>query len=141
MESPSPFVLAESMPLRAPKAVEDFEPSGSAVIIGAPLTGKTTALRHFVAREEKLGTKAEEILVITPSRLAAAILRDQIALDSHQASAAPRARSISSIAFEILGGRGPIRLLSGAHQQMLLQRLAGEHLVTGKAAEWGLSKE
>ena len=141
MESPSPFVLAESMPLRASKAVEDFEPSGSAVIIGAPLTGKTTALRHFVARLEKSGTKAEEILVITPSRLAAAILRDQIALDSTQASAAPRARSISSVAFEILGDRGPIRLLSGAHQQMLLQRLVGEHLATGKAAEWGLSKE
>ena len=127
--------------LRVLTGLESLDLATSAAIIGAPLTGKTSALRHIVGRLEANGAAPSEILVLTPSRMAAAILRDQIALDSNQSSESPRARSVSSVAFEVLSAKAPIRLLSGAHQQTLLQRLVSDRLTVTKASKWKLSAE
>ena len=135
------FAFSESHELRAPKGLGELDLSESAVVLGSPLSGKTFALRHVVRQLESQGSKPGEILVLTPSRLAAALLRDQIALDSSHSSDRPRARSVSSLAFQILTDKAPIRLLSGAHQQTLLQRLVTQELGSTKAASWGISPE
>lgn len=141
MEPHTAFASSESNRLLVPRQLENLDLSCSAVVVGSPLSGKTSALRHLVRQLEQAGATGQEILVVSPSRLGAAFLRDQIALDSPNASAQPRARSISSVAFEILGLRSPIRLLSGAHQQVLLQRMVEDHAKLGKAEHWGLSSE
>lgn len=141
MSSLDSFAVSDSHVLRVPLGLGELSLDESAVILGSPLSGKTSALRHVVSQLEVRGSKPGEILVLTPSRMAAAILRDQIALDSSQSSDRPRASSISSIAFQILTNRGPIRLLSGAHQQTLLKRLVTQELSSTKAASWGISPE
>src|SRR6056300_1728984 len=141
MDSLAAFAESQTDELHVPLALTGLNLAKSAAIIGAPLAGKTSALRHIVGRLEAQGAAPSEILVLTPSRMAAAILRDQIALDSAQSSHSPRARSVSSVAFEILSARGPIRLLSGAHQQTLLQRLVSDRLTPTKASEWRISVE
>ena len=135
------FADSQTHDLRVPAGLENLDLAKSAAIIGAPLTGKTSALRHVVGHLEANGAAPAEILVLTPSRMAAAILRDQIALDSGRSSESPRARSVSSAAFEILSARAPIRLLSGAHQQTLLKSLVAERLTASKAFDWNLSVE
>ena len=141
MDSLAAFAESQTRELHVPLGLKGLDLSKSAVTIGAPLAGKTSALRHIVMQLEAQGAAPSEILVLTPSRMAAAILRDQIALDSDQSSESPRARSVSSAAFEILSARGPIRLLSGAHQQTLLQRLVSDRLTPTKASEWNVSVE
>lgn len=135
------FAFSQSHELRTPQGLAGLSLDKSAVILGSPLSGKTSALRHIVSELEAQGSKPGEILVLTPSRMAAAILRDQIALDSSLSSDRPRARSISSMAFQILTDRAPIRLLSGAHQQTLLKRLVTQELGSANAASWGISAE
>ena len=141
MNSFAAFADSQTHDLSVLTGLESLDLATSAAIIGAPLTGKTSALRHIVGRLEANGAAPSEILVLTPSRMAAAILRDQIALDSNQSSESPRARSVSSVAFEVLSAKAPIRLLSGAHQQTLLQRLVSDRLTTTKASKWKLSAE
>ena len=141
MNSFAAFADSQTHDLSVLTGLESLDLATSAAIIGAPLTGKTSALRHIVGRLEANGAAPSEILVLTPSRMAAAILRDQIALDSNQSSESPRARSVSSVAFEVLSAKAPIRLLSGAHQQTLLQRLVSDRLTVTKASEWKLSAE
>lgn len=105
-------------------------------VVGAPGSGKTAQLRKAVAELEKV-SHPDQILVLTPSRSAAVTLRDQLALTSSKPSSAPRARSISSFAFEQLSITNPsLRLLSGPAQQQLLQGLVAKSKQT---ASWGLN--
>lgn len=139
MDSLTIFQPTSASSLVAPEGIAGLDLGRSLAIVGSPLSGKTSALRQLVVELEKKGVQPAEIMVVTPSRMAAAILRDQIALDSKLASASPRARSISSIAHGILSEKAPIRLLSGAHQQILLQQLVDDYVGSGKASSWGVS--
>jgi superfamily I DNA/RNA helicase len=105
-------------------------------VVGAPGAGKTSQLVKAVAQLES-EFHPDRILVLTPSRLAAVALRDQIALSSGRPSSSPRARSISSFAFEQLSKRNPdLKLLSGPAQQQLLQELVAS---SKNQAAWGLN--
>ena len=105
-------------------------------VVGAPGAGKTSQLVKAVAQLES-EFHPDRILVLTPSRLAAVTLRDQIALSSGRPSSSPRARSISSFAFEQLSKKNPdLKLLSGPAQQQLLQALVAS---SKNQAAWGLN--
>lgn len=110
-------------------------PQKSTVVIGAPLSGKTTLLRSWVLGLEQQGLAAEEILVLTPTRIAAAKLRDQLALDSSRASSAPRAHSVTGYAYGLIAEDG-WRLLSGAGQEQFIRELVLEQKAAW--ATWGL---
>lgn len=107
-----------------------------AIVIGSPQSGKTSRLRGTVKLLETNGVKPEEILVLTPSRLAAAELRDQIALDSLLPAEAVRARSISSFAFQLLADSKELKLLSGASQERLIRDLVEDRIASGAASGW-----
>ena len=93
----------------------ELDSSASAVVLGCPGSGKTSSIIQLVTRLEQIGFAADEILVLTPSRLAANLLRDQLGVNSKVAAKAPRARSISSFAFGFLSKNNPdLKLLSGA---------------------------
>ena len=70
-------------------------------IVGAPGSGKTTVITEIVAALiARDGESAVRIL--TPSRQAATRLRDLVALRVGVATRGPLARSVSSLAFEIV---------------------------------------
>ena len=123
-----------------PLAVKTPNPAQSSLVIGSPSSGKTSSLRRLVQELEKEVTP-DSILVLTPSRLAASELRDQIALDSSKAAAKPRARSISSFAFDVLSAKSDVRLLSGAAQERLLTQMVQDAAAQGAGARWGIDQQ
>ena len=105
-------------------------------VIGAPGSGKTTQLRRAVLELEK-DFHPDRILVLTPTRLAASALRDDIALASKSPASGPRARSLSSFAFQQVSKYQPdLKLLSGPQQQQLLQDLVS---ASPRQRNWGLN--
>ena len=115
----------------------ELDSSASAVVLGCPGSGKTSSIIELVAQLEQAGFAADEILVLTPSRLAANLLRDQLGVNSQVAAQAPRARSISSFAFGLLSKNNPdLKLLSGASQQALIAKLIAEAVANKQHSVW-----
>ncbi len=116
------------------RAVVEAPVTASGVVIGAPGTGKTSALTDRVVA--LLGPHAlppEAVLVLTPSRQAATSLRDRIGVRIGQATPGPLARSLGSFAFQIVrgamvhAGEEPPALLTGADQDRIVaDLLAGD---------------
>lgn len=97
------------------------------VVLGAPGTGKTTAIRELVARRiREFGPGAA--LVISPTRKAATALRDPLALQVGVPTHGPLARTAGSVAFEIVRGAHTARgespvLLTGGEYDAILREL------------------
>lgn len=142
--------------------VVDARRTRGAVVLGAPGSGKTTAVSELVAAAVLSdGLDPARVLVLTPSRRTATALRDRLALrlapttesatDAHAAHApgalpGPLARSIAAYAFSIvsashrLGGLAEPRLLSGADHDADLAELLDRSVlddVLGPAAAPG----
>ncbi|WP_237656912.1 ATP-dependent DNA helicase [Agreia sp. COWG] len=106
----------------------------NASVIGAPGTGKTTALVEMLAdRVANRGYSPDEVLVLTPSRASATALRDRLALRLGVPSNGPLARTANSVAFQIVRGVAAVTgleppvLLTGAEQdQIIAELLAGD---------------
>lgn len=117
----------------AQRALVDAPAAASGVVIGAPGTGKTTALVDRVVHLLERGMRPDELLVLTPSRQAATALRDRIGVLVEQATPGALARSLASFAFQLVRGvavqRGedPPALLTGADQDRIFaDLLAGD---------------
>ena len=142
--------------------VVDARRTPGAVVLGAPGSGKTTAVIELVAAAVLSdGLDPARVLVLTPSRRTATALRDRLALrlapTTESAPAAhaahtpgalpgPLARSIAAYAFSIvsaahrLGGLAEPRLLSGADHDADLAELLDRSVlddVLGPAAAPG----
>lgn len=104
-----------------------------AVVLGAPGSGKTTAAIELVAAavlEDDLDPSA--VLVLTPARRTATVLRDRLAVRlgvEQRVLPGPLARSVAAFAFALvtaahrLDGLAEPRLLSGADQDSDLAEL------------------
>ncbi len=118
----------------AQRAVIAAPPTASAVVIGAPGTGKTrTLVDRIVHLLDAEGLRPEEVLALTPSRQAATALRDRIGVRIGQATPGPLARSLGSFAFQLVrgamvrAGAEPPALLTGADQDRIIaELLAGD---------------
>ncbi|UNK69759.1 ATP-dependent DNA helicase [Microbacterium sp. H1-D42] len=117
----------------AQRAIVDADPAASGVVIGAPGTGKTTALVDRVVHLLDAGMRPEEVLALTPNRQAATALRDRIGVRVAQATPGPLARSVGSFAFQLVrgamvrAGEEPPALLTGADQDRIIaDLLAGD---------------
>lgn len=111
-------------------------------IVGAPGSGKTTVVTEIVAALiERDGESAVRIL--TPSRQAATRLRDAVALRVGVATRGPLARSVSSLAFELVSaeqGQGfSARLISGGEQDSDIQALLTGEIADGTDGYWPAS--
>jgi superfamily I DNA/RNA helicase/RecB family exonuclease len=114
-----------------------LEREQSALVIGCPGSGKTQSLVELVQELEAQGATPQEILVLSPSRMSANSLRDLIAARSAQAALKPRARSLSSFAFELVSKNRPdLKLLSGAAQQALVAQLIESSVATKQHLSW-----
>jgi len=111
------------------RAVVGLPAAASGVVVGAPGSGKTTALVARVAALVDAGADPDSILVLTPSRQSATALRDRLALAVGRATSGPLARSVASFAYqlvratEVAAGEEPPQLLTGGDEDQLIQDL------------------
>ncbi|CAN5228632.1 ATP-dependent DNA helicase [soil metagenome] len=117
--------------------------TASAAVIGAPGTGKTTTLVELVAdRVLEQGFQPDEVLALASSRLSATRLRDVIALRLGVPTTGPMARTVNSLAFEVVrdaarvAGASPPRLLTGGEQDSDIAALLDGHRETGLGPDW-----
>jgi superfamily I DNA/RNA helicase/RecB family exonuclease len=127
----------------AQRAVVDLPDAASAVVVGAPGTGKTTTILELVAdRVLGRGWSPGELVVIGQSRSTATSLRDRLALRLAVPTEGPLARTIASLAFEIVSfsrrtaGLPPPRLLTGGDQDSDIAQLLAGHAEDGTGPAW-----
>ncbi|MET0989669.1 MAG: UvrD-helicase domain-containing protein, partial [Glaciihabitans sp.] len=125
------------------RAVLDLGTSESAAVIGAPGTGKTTTLIELVAdRALNHGFSPDDIVALTSSRTSATRLRDALALRLGVATNGPLARTVNSLAHEIVGaaakaaGAPPPRLVTGGEQDADIAQLLEGHAEEGTGPAW-----
>ena len=139
-----------SVPLldAAQRRVVDHAPgSGPLVVLGAPGTGRTTALvEALVARVERDGAEPASLLVLAPTRRAAAVLRDRVTARLARTTTEPLARTPHAYAWAVLrraavrSGSDAPRLLSGPEQdQVLADLLRGHEAGEGRLPGWPAS--
>lgn len=125
------------------RAVVALPGDGSAAVFGAPGTGKTTTIVELVAdRVLAKQWSPDEVLVLASSRRAATQLRDVIALRLGVPTTGPMARTVNSLAFDVVrdaartAGVAPRRLLTGGEQDADIAALIEGHLETGTGPDW-----
>lgn len=105
----------------------------SAVVLGAPGTGRTTTAVALVA--DRIGSgalQADEVLLLAPRRAQASRLRDRLLLAVGRPVSSPLARTAASLAFDIArrdaadDGRDAPVLLSGGDQDRIIAQLLEE---------------
>ncbi|MDN3903936.1 ATP-dependent DNA helicase [Arthrobacter sp. YD2] len=112
--------------------------SGPVLVLGAPGTGKSTVLvEAAVARIERDGLDPANLLMLAPTRLAAAGLRDALSARLQGTLSTAPARTWASYAFDLIRrakteGRLPYltrapKLLSGAEQDVIIKELLAGH--------------
>lgn len=136
--SRAPVVLDETQ-----RAVLELADDASAAVLGAPGTGKTTTLVEFVAdRVHRAGFASEQVLVLTSSRGTATRLRDRLALRLGVPTNGPLARTVNSLAFDIVGHEAriattePPQLVTGGEQDSDLAQLLAGQLEDGTGPIW-----
>jgi superfamily I DNA/RNA helicase/RecB family exonuclease len=136
--------VASTAPLdAAQQAVLELPDAASAVVIGAPGTGKTTTTVELVAdRVLGRGWSADSVVVLTPSRASATRLRDRLSRRLAVPTNGPLARTANSLAFEIVSNAAKIagapvpRLVTGGEQDADLADLLAGHLEQGTGPFW-----
>lgn len=123
---------------REQEAVAALAPGhGAHLVLGAPGTGRTVVAVEYAARRLEAGLDPESLLVLAPSREAAARLRDaltaRLVTTGHGTRAVTPVRTWAAYAFDLIRRArviGPLRhvprpprLLSGAEQDTVIAEL------------------
>lgn len=111
--------------------------SGSVLVLGAPGTGKSTVLVEAAVARISRGLDPAGLLLLAPTRLAAAALRDALSARLQGTLSTSPARTWASYAFDLIRrakaeGRLPYitrapKLLSGAEQDVIIKELLEGH--------------
>ncbi len=129
----------------AQRGVVDLPITASGVVVGAPGSGKTTTIVERVAALIAAGATPEQILVLTPTRQAATILRDTLALRVRVATPGPLARSVAAFAYHLVrahavhAGLEPPQLLTGPDEDRIVGDLLdgdAEDEAAGAPGRW-----
>ncbi|WP_341393512.1 ATP-dependent helicase [Arthrobacter sp. G119Y2] len=111
--------------------------SGPVLVLGAPGTGKSTVLVEAAVARIAAGLDPAGLLLLAPTRLAAAALRDSLSARLQGTLSTSPARTWASYAFDLIRrakaeGRLPYitrapKLLSGAEQDVIIKELLEGH--------------
>lgn len=113
----------------AQSRVVNLPPDASAVVVGAPGSGKSATIVQRVRTLVRGGVSPDELVVLTATRQAATSLRDELGLAVGVATAGPLARSVAAFAFQVVRtesvrrGVEPPRLLTGADEDAIVRDL------------------
>ena len=139
-------IHGDASPDAAQIAVVRAETGVSAVVVGAPGSGKTEVLVARVVELVRRGVDPDEIVVLTPSRQTATALRDRLALAVGRATSGPLARSLASFAFGIVRacavsvGAEPPQLLTGGDEDQIIHDMldgdAEDESLPGAVSRW-----
>lgn len=112
-------------------------------ILGVPGSGKTTVAVAAAARAVAAGIAPERVLVIAPTRVTAALLRDRVSAAMGRPTGAPAVRTAASAAYAVLAARAriddlaPPALVTGAEQDVILRELLAGHAAgIGIRVDW-----
>ncbi|WP_084104951.1 UrvD/REP family ATP-dependent DNA helicase [Demequina sp. NBRC 110056] len=116
---------------------------GSVVVVGPPGSGKSTVVCAVAAQAAARGVRPERLLVLAPTRDAAARLRDTVASGVGRASGVAVVHTAASVAHAVLTARAealgepPPSLVTGADQDAILRDLLeGHRRGAGAATDW-----
>lgn len=121
----------------------------SAVVLGAPGSGKTATLMALIDHRVNQGLSPDDIVILTSSRQTANHVRDALSTLLQSATNGALARTPMSLAFAIAAEKAvidsvpPPRLLTGSEQDQILAELLAGDVSDGKGPRWpeGLSPE
>jgi len=118
--------------------------TGHLVVVGVPGSGKTTVALAIAARAVAHGMDPARLLLLAPTRQAAARLRDRVAAAVDRPVGAPLVRTPAALAYSLLrdaavaAGEPLPRLVTGAEQDVMLRELlAGHESGRVEALSWG----
>ncbi len=101
--------------------------------VGGPGTGKTSVAVEAVVRAVADGVPPERVVLLSPTRVSAAALRDWVSLAVGRPTGVPLVRTPSSLAFSILSTAATLRdepppsLISGAEQDVIIREMLESH--------------
>jgi superfamily I DNA/RNA helicase/RecB family exonuclease len=147
MDTLSPYRLVRTAPRASAPLVPDEaqravleHPGGPLLVLAGPGTGKTTTLVEAVARKVEQGLSPDQVLVLTFSRKAASELRERITARLGAPVAEPSAWTFHAFCYALLREHQPpdaygepVRLLSGAEQDVALRELLRGSVELGRA--------
>ncbi len=150
-------MLILTRPVTPASGAPDLDPAQRAAVeatapvvrvLGAPGTGKSTVAVERVVRAVREGTAPDACLLLSPTRVAAARLRDEVTARLGGTTTTPLGRTHQSFGFGVLreaaalAGDGVPRLLSGPEQDVILRELLAGHAAgTTPAPPWPASLE
>jgi superfamily I DNA/RNA helicase/RecB family exonuclease len=124
-------------------AALDAVRAGNVVVSGGPGTGKTTVAVEAVVQAVEAGVAPERVVLLAPSRTAAARLRDRVSLAVNRPTGVALVRTPASLAFAILSRAAAERdepapsLITGAEQDVILRELLeGHRLGAVRGPDW-----
>lgn len=116
---------------------------GSLAVLGVPGAGKTAVAIAGAVRAMESGLRPEKVLVIAPTRIAAAHLRDRLSAAMGRPTGSPVVRTAASAAYAVLAARARVdglpqpNLVTGAEQDVILRELlAGHSAGEGATVDW-----
>jgi superfamily I DNA/RNA helicase/RecB family exonuclease len=117
-------------------------PRKCAVVLGAPGSGKTTLLIERMVSLHRAGVSADGLLILTPTRVIASRVRDQVGVALGVTTAGPRARSLQAFAFALVAehhrerGLPEPELIKARLLDADIQALLEGHLEDGSGPAW-----
>ncbi|MEK9602647.1 MAG: UvrD-helicase domain-containing protein, partial [Pontimonas sp.] len=117
-------------------------PRECAVVLGAPGSGKTTLLIERMVALHRAGVSADGLLILTPTRVMASRVRDQVGVALGVTTAGPRARSLQAFAFALVAehhrerGLPEPELIKARLLDADIQALLEGHLEDGSGPAW-----
>jgi len=111
-------------------------------VLGAPGSGKTTLLIERLVALHRAGVSPDGLLILTPTRVMASRVRDQVGSALGVTTAGPGARSMQAFAFAIVAehhrerGLAEPELIKARLLDADIQQLLEGHLEDGSGPVW-----
>lgn len=129
-------------PDAAQRAALEAIAAGPALVTGGTGTGKSTVAVWALVEAIERGMPPERTVMLAPTRIAAAELRDRVSLAVGRPTGVPLVRTAASLAFDILTHRALAEaepaptLITGAEQDVILRELV-EGRMARDGLDWG----